>query len=86
MLAELTAVYVTARSLESQMQAKQELDEARTESDYSLDSLPYWPGLEEHGHMFKSRYLFQAVLNRHRELVKVNGQQIKSHIKYIREC
>ena len=69
----MTAVYVTARSMESAMRTKSELDKSKRATDDTLLSLEYWPGQEEDGHMYKSPLLFAAVLDRHRELVKVGN-------------
>ena len=80
-ISEYTGIYVTARSLESQMDAKEALDSARRATDISLSELTYWPGQTEDGHMYKSRYLFAAVLERHRELSKV-GNYYQDEIQF----
>ena len=56
------------------MAAKEGLDGARSKTDKMLRMMHIWPGVEPDGHMFKSRYLFKAVLDRHRTVVKVSGQ------------
>ena len=69
----MTIIYVTARTMESQMSAKAQLDGAWAKSDQSLGRVSLWPGTLEEGQMFKSKYLFAAVLGRHRSLVKVGN-------------
>ena len=59
--------------MESAMRTKSELDKSKRATDDTLMSLEYWPGQEEDGHMYKSPLLFAAVLDRHRELVKVGN-------------
>ncbi len=55
------------------MTAKEELDKCQQETDQTLSQLEYWPGREDDGHMYKSRQLFSAVLDRHRSLAKVGN-------------
>ena len=62
---------MTARTLESQLAAKEQLDLCRQETDQALHYLKYWPGMDADGHMYQSPYLFTAVLDHHRNLVKV---------------
>ena len=68
---ELTVVYVTARTFDTQIAAKEQLDLSRQTTDETLHYLKYWPGIDEDGHMYQSPYLFSAVLEHHRTLVKV---------------
>ncbi len=63
------------------MAAKEDLDISRKKTDQTLQHLDYWPGLDEDGHMYKSRYLFSAVLERHRSLVKV-GNYFQDEIQF----
>ena len=70
---ELTATYVSARTLDSQLHVKTQLDAARERSDQSMTDLFDWPGSPSEGQMYKSKVLFNAVLSRHRHLVKVNN-------------
>ena len=69
---ELTVVYVTARTFDTQIAAKEQLDLSRQTTDETLHYLKYWPGIDEDGHMYQSPYLFSAVLEHHRTLVKVS--------------
>lgn len=62
---------MTARTPESQVAFKQQLDIARRRSDESIADLYDWPGSESEGQMFKSMLLFNAVMQRHREDVRV---------------
>ena len=71
-LTELTVVYVTARTFDTQIAAKEQLDLSRQTTDETLHYLKYWPGIDEDGHMYQSSYLFSAVLEHHRTLVKVS--------------
>jgi len=69
----MTVVYVTARSLDSQAVARSSLAAARKASDDALEDMhDHWPqdGMD-YGHAFHSPGLFQAVINRHRNAVKV---------------
>jgi hypothetical protein len=72
---ELTAVYVTARTAETQMTAKNELDIVRQRTDRTLASLVTWPAIEypdvSAANMFRSPHLFAAILGGHRESVRV---------------
>ena len=70
---ELTVVYVTARTFDTQIAVKEQLDLCRQTTDETLHYLKYWPGIDEDGHMYQSPYLFSAVLNHHRTLVKVSA-------------
>ena len=67
----MTVIYVTARTMDSQMAAKEQLDLCRKITDNTLEYLKYWPGLNRDGHMYQSPYLFSAVLDHHRSMVKV---------------
>lgn len=69
----MTAIYVAARTRETQVEAKTELDITRKEVDHLLATLPIWPGTENDGAIYKSRLLFQAVLDDHRSPVKTGG-------------
>ena len=73
-VSEMTVIYVTARTLESQLAAKEQLDLIRQTTDETLHYLKYWPGIDEDGHMYQSPYLFSAVLDHHRNLVKVRNR------------
>ncbi len=55
------------------MDAKEALDISRSTTDMSLRELSYWPGQEEDGHMYNSYGLFCAILDSHREMVKVGN-------------
>lgn len=73
----MTVVYVTARTFETQIAAKEQLDLSRQRTDETLNYLKYWPGLDQDGHMYQSPYLFSAVLDHHRTMVKV-GMNVSS--------
>ena len=66
-------MYTTARSFESQVIAKEDLDYSRKITDESLDALYSWPGRPEDGQLFRSPHLFAAVLDKHRSQVKVGN-------------
>lgn len=77
---EMTAIYITARSEYTQVEAKDALDAARGRSDRSLSQLLIWPGTggyEAPGpsddKMFRSKPLFAAFLGHHRLDVKHGG-------------
>ena len=72
---------MTARNFESQIYAKEKLDIARSRVDETLSYLRYWPGDQDSVEMFKTRYLFQAVLDRHRSLVKI-GTYFWDEVQY----
>ena len=54
---------------------------ARSMVDMTLHSLQYWPGNKDSVEMFRSRYLFEAVLSRHRSLVKI-GTYFWDEVQY----
>jgi len=74
---ELTAIYVTARTSETQHAAKMDLDAARKNTDKSLMELVVWPPADtEAAHvsaMFRSRHMFAAILAGHRTSVRVGA-------------
>ena len=63
------------------MAAKEELDGSRSATDQTLDDIRIWPGIDNDGHLYKSRYLFRAVLNRHRVMVKV-GNNFQDELQF----
>ena len=67
--------------MESQLDSKEELDIARDRTDQSLEELEMWPGLEEDGAIYKSSYLFAAVLQDHREGVQ-NGKDFWDEVQF----
>lgn len=71
-VSEMTAIYVAARSVESQQTIRVSLDEVRRNTNRSLVDLSVWPSGNQHseGHMFRSPHLFIAILNNHRESIK----------------
>ena len=73
--AELTAIYVTARTPDTQLAAKNELDAARQRADQTLTTLVTWPATEYQdvsaANMFRSPHLFAAILGGHRDSVRV---------------
>ena len=86
MIVELTVVYVTARTFETQIAAKEQLDLCRQTTDETLHYLKYWPGIDEDGHMYQSPYLFNAVLDHHRTLVKVCRGLLETRYTVMRFC
>ena len=80
---ELTVVYVTARTFDTQIAAKEQLDLCRQTTDETLHYLKYWPGIDEDGHMYQSPYLFSAVLEHHRTLVKVSCSINRSELSHL---
>ena len=77
----MTVIYVTARTFETQIAAKEQLDLRRQTTDESLHYLKYWPGLDDDGHMYQSPFLFSAVLDHHRNLVKV-GNYFQDEVQF----
>ena len=61
---------MTARSPDSQTAMLQELHVARQLTDQSLGDMTVWPGSAEEGEMFRSYYLFAAVLDNTRTRIK----------------
>ncbi|ELU05106.1 hypothetical protein CAPTEDRAFT_216159 [Capitella teleta] len=78
---ELTAIYVTSRNEDSQTQAKRDLGQARAQTDHVLNSIDPWPGSTDDGEIYKSPYLFAAVLDNHRHDVKV-GNYFWDEVQY----
>lgn len=78
---ELTALYVSSRSHESQISLIDKLDVARIQTDGSLASLARWPGTSSDGEMFKSQFLFAAVLDSHRNNVRI-GNYFWDEVQY----
>jgi hypothetical protein len=78
---ELTAIYVTSRNADSQKQTLSDLTQARIQTDHSLQALNQWPGVQEDGDIYKSPYLFEAVLNAHREEVEL-GNSFWDEVQY----
>lgn len=71
----MTAIYVAARSVESQQSIRASLDEVRRNTNRSLAALTVWPsgsssGQHSESHMFRSPHLFIAILNNHRESIR----------------
>ena len=80
MCTELTAIYVTARTSETQAAARADLDAARRSTDRSLAGLAAWPpadteasSVEQVPAMFRSRHMFAAILAGHRAAVRVGA-------------
>ena len=75
LFAELTVIYVTARTPDTQSAAKHELDVARQRTDQALSSLVTWPAADypdvSAANMFRSPHLFAAILGGHRDSVRV---------------
>ena len=77
---ELTAIYVTARTGETQRAAQMDLDAARKNTDRSLTKLAVWPPTDSEAAaathastMFRSRHMFAAILAGHRASVRVGA-------------
>ena len=77
---ELTAIYVTARTSDTQQAAKMDLDAARRNTDRSVTELAAWPPTETEAAtgsqvpaMFRSRHMFAAILEGHRTAVRVGA-------------
>jgi len=77
---ELTAIYVTARTGDTQQAAKMDLDAARKNTDKSLMKLVVWPPADTEAAasahvsaMFRSRHMFAAILAGHRTSVRVGA-------------
>ena len=77
---ELTAIYVTARTGETQRAAKMDLETARKNTDRSLMQLVVWPPADTEAAaaahvsaMFRSRHMFAAILAGHRTSVRVGA-------------
>ena len=66
----LTLLYMTAPSPDSQKAMMHELSVARQLTDQSLGDIAEWPGSSEEGDMFRSYYLFAAVLDNTRTRIK----------------
>jgi len=76
--AELTAIYVTARTSETQHAAQLDLDSARKNTDRSLAELAVWPPADTEAAfhvppMYRSRHMFAAILAGHRGAVRVGA-------------
>ena len=75
---ELTAIYVTARTSDTQHAAKLDLDSARKNTDRSLTALAVWPPADSEATshvsaMYRSRHMFAAILAGHRTAVHVGA-------------
>jgi len=77
---ELTAIYVTARTGETQQAARTDLEAARRSTDQSLAELAVWPPADTEASvaeqvpaMFRSRHMFAAILAGHRSSVRVGA-------------
>ena len=77
---ELTAIYVTARTSDTQHAAKMDLDAVRKNTDRSLAELAVWPPADTESSaasqvsaMFRSRHMFAAILAGHRHSVRVGA-------------
>ena len=72
---ELTVIYVTARTTDSQQDARNDLYQARQRTDQSLASLITWPAADypdvSASNMFRSPHLFAAILGGHRDAARV---------------
>ena len=77
---ELTAIYVTARTSDTQHAAMMDLDAVRKNTDRSLAELAEWPPADSEvatasqvSAMFRSRHMFTAILAGHRTSVRVGA-------------
>jgi len=77
---ELTAIYVTARTGETQHAAKTDLDAVIKNTDRTLAELAVWPPADTEATaasqvspMFRSRHMFAAILAGHRASVRVGA-------------
>ena len=77
---ELTAIYVTARTGDTQHAAKTDLAAQWKNTDRSLADLDVWPPADSEAAaasqvsaMFRSRHMFAAILAGHRASVRVGA-------------
>jgi len=78
--AELTAIYVSARTSETQEAASADLKVARRSTDESVTQLAAWPPVDVEAPvvdqvpaMYRSRHMFAAILAGHRTSVRVGA-------------